>query len=223
MALTCRRRQLLWIVTVALCLVPQPASALWIRTEWKSVKTGTWFLPGVQALFNHYDVTLCISYGLGDPPPQSGIVIPDPNKPFEDLCLTDLRLFGGPGASAALGGDPMIFDDTMFPPPPGYLFDTQGGTEFNIHFENPIPTVGSPPMVQLPGVFVSSRLPLGDPNLILGEGRFVDGTTFPIVLTQVPEPGSLALGGTALAILGAGTVWRRRRHGLTRSPSAASA
>lgn len=211
MRFTARNRHLLWMAAVAFWLVPQSASALWIRVEWKSVKTGSWFLAGAQIPFNHYDVTLCVSGGLGDPPPQNGIFIPDPLTPIEDLNLTDLRLFAGPGASAALGGDPMIFDDTMFPPPPGYLFDTQGGTEFSIHLENPIPTVGSPPMVQLPGVFVSSRLPLGDPNLILGEARLVDGSTFPIVLTEVPEPSSLALGGTAVAILGAAARRRRRR------------
>lgn len=192
--------------------MPKSASALWIVIEVKQVKTGSWSLFG--STFNHYSSRLCFSAGPGDLPAQyQGLGITfDPLYNPDDVCLTDLRLLPGPGALAELGGDPLIFDDTMFPAPPGFAFDTQGGTEFNIHFDTPRPTIDGPPMIDLPGVFVSSRLPLGDPNLIRGEARLIGGQTFPVKLTSVPEPGSVFLGSSAAVILGAAATRRRRRR-----------
>lgn len=198
---------------LAVALAPQTASALWIHIEWKSWKVGSWSLLGVS--FDHTRSQLCVTAGPGDLPAEYqnfGITFDDGKGGVTDVCLTDLQLFAGPDALAALGGDPLIFDDTMFPAPPGFAFDTLGGTEFNIHFDTPRPTADGPPQIFLPGVFVSSRLPLGDPNLIQAEARLIGGHTFPVLVTAVPEPGSSALLASAAAILGGNFVYRRRRR-----------
>lgn len=196
------------LVTLVMLFASQSASALYVIIDVKKYPDGSWSLFGSS--FNHYRTVLCVNVGVGDPPPHLGIgvVLPDSTPPG-DLLLTDLRYYAGPGALAALGGDPVIFDDTMFPPPPGYLFDTMGGTEFNIHFETPIATLGGESMIELPGVFVSSRLDIGDPNLILAEATLSNGTTFPVTLSVVPEPGTLAMAGAA--IVAVGVAIRRRR------------
>ncbi len=210
----CHRARLAVIVAAfVFALPPRSASALWIVIEVKQIKTGSWSLFGSS--FNHYRSQLCFTTGLGDLPTEyqnSGITFDDSKQGVDDVCLTDLRLFPGPGALAELGGDPMIFDDTMFPAPPGFAFDTLGGTEFNIHFETPLPTLDGPPMVDLPGVFVSSRLPVGDPNLVLGEARLIGGHTFPVKVTAVPEPGTTGQLITALALLGSTAAYHRRRR-----------
>jgi hypothetical protein len=201
-------RQLVLVTSVVL-FASQSASAVYIIIEFKHTPDGSWSLLG--STFNHYHTTVCVNVGVGDPPPHLGIgvVLPDSTPPG-DLLLTDLRYYAGPGALAALGGDPVIFDDTMFPPPPGYLFDTMGGTEFNIHFETPIATLGGESMVDLTGVFVSSRLDIGDPNLILAEATLSNGTVFPVMLSVVPEPGTLAMAGTAIVAVSL-AIRRRRR------------
>lgn len=199
---TCILLTLLW-------LIPQQASALWIHIQDKRVKVGSWSLLGVS--FNHYKHNICVEFGFDDPPPhlQNFAVFLDDLTPPEDLALAQLRYYPGPGA---LGGDSLIFDDTMFPAPPGYTFDTLGGTEFNIHFDTPRPLFGEPPLHEFPGVFVSSRLPIEDPNLVLAEAYLAGGARVPVLVTLVPEPGSMALASVAaVALLGFGAMRRGRR------------
>jgi hypothetical protein len=208
-----RTSDLLRVLTLTglLATWASPAAALWIHVEMKSVKNGSWTLLG--GTFNHYDLVNCTAWGLGDPPAQyqnRAITVPD-STPLDELLLTDITFAAASGVPIGGPGTAPLFDDTMFPAPPGYQFATGSGDMFNIEFNTPLPTVGGPSMFELAGVFVSSQLNLTNPDEVLASVRLANGTTFRADVLSIPEPSTLALAGVAVASLVHVRLRRRRR------------
>ena len=199
----------------------QVANAAWVRIEFKKRDVGSWSLLGIE--FTHTRTDVCVSGGLGDPPTQlATFVFPDTLAP-PDLSITGYRFLGGPGAPAALamlGGSPtQIFDATMFPAQPmgGYSIGTNPvGSDFTITPDVPyLLPLGSMSMFDYPGLFISTRLDLSNPNLVVGEATLSNGLTAPIYITAVPEPSTamfLILGGVGVG----GVALRRRRNSTIR-------
>ena len=205
-----RLRRFVAALTVACLLIPtasDQASAKDIFILVKKRVTGEWTLFGET--FKHTKVeAICFGEvgtpGVSIPWPQ--FTIPDP-VPM-DLSLVSLRLSGGSGSAMALadlGGSSTIFDDTMFPPPPGVTYDTGGGSIFELTPSAPIllSVPGETP-VGGPDLFISSRLDVFDPLLIEATVTLSDGTTGPAAIVMVPEPATPTL--MLLAIM---TLWRR--------------